>query len=251
MKTIISLQNITKIFNNCFVLDNINLDIYEAEFLSIVGMSGSGKSTLLKILCGIEQPTDGKIFKSGIDITDLQISRRKIGYIFQDYALFPNMTVFDNILYALSSKKMSKSEKKELVLDILSKFCLLDKAKSYPSDLSGGQKQRVAIARTMILKPDVLLFDEPLSALDSITKVQLKQFIKSIQKQYNTTIVYITHDVEEAFELSDRIAVIESSEITQIDSPDRILKSPKTKFIQDFISTQLKDKYISIGKILK
>lgn len=251
MKTIICLQNITKVYNKQFVLDTVSMDIRQGEFLSILGSSGSGKSTLLKLIAGIEKPTDGRIYKNELDITDIPAKRRNIGFIFQDYALFPNMSVFNNVAYPLQARHMKKHDIFEKVKNILKIVGLENETKKKPSQLSGGQQQRVAIARTLALNPDIILFDEPLSALDTNIKSTLQGFIKDIQKQFSTTMLYVTHDVEEAFRLSDRIALLDNAKLVQLDTPKKLLKQPANAFVKNFVYDGLINKYNAIKECVK
>ncbi len=239
---ILSVNNIVVKYDKQIVLDNISFDIHKGEFLSILGSSGCGKSTLLRVLCGIEKPMKGRILKNGKDVTNLNTFKRNMGIIFQNYALFPNMTVYQNIAYTLKHRHLSKEEINQKVIDITSIVNLSEHLKKKPSQLSGGQQQRVAIARTLVLNPDIILFDEPMSALDTNIKVILRKLIKDIQKQYHTTIIYVTHDVEEAFSMSDRIMMLDDSSILQLDEPINIYERPANEYVKHFVADSLNNK---------
>lgn len=242
------IKKLTKIYDNRKVLDNITFSVNDGEFLSILGASGCGKTTLLKIIIGIETPTEGRIIKSNKDITKLDASKRGMGIVFQDYALFPNMTVLENVMYALNLKLKDKNKAKEESMKMLEMVNMEMHIKKYPHELSGGQKQRVAIARTLALKPDIVLFDEPMSALDADNRLTLRKEIKSIQEKLKTTIIYITHDQEEAFSLSDRVMVMNDGKIQQIDTPSEVFQNPKNEYVRNFVTKHLIEKVKSIEK---
>ena len=201
----LEVKNLTKKFNNKTVLNNISFKVNNGEFLSILGPSGCGKTTLLKILIGIESVTTGNIYKDNKDITNIDPSKRGMGIVFQNYALFPNMTALENVSYALNIKLKDKKKAKEESLKMLEMINMTEHINKYPHELSGGQQQRVAIARTLVLNPDIILFDEAMSALDADNRLHLRKELKDIQKKLKTTMIYITHDQEEAFSLSDRV----------------------------------------------
>lgn len=242
------IKNLIKIYDNKKVLDSITFSVEDGEFLSILGSSGCGKTTLLKIIIGIEKPTSGKITKNRKNITNSDPSKRGMGIVFQDYALFPNMTVLENVMYALKLKLKDKNKAKEESLKMLEMVKMTEHSKKYPHELSGGQKQRVAIARTLALKPDVVLFDEPMSALDADNRLVLRKELKSIQNQLKTTMIYITHDQEEAFSLSDRVMVLNNGKIQQIDTPQEIFNHPKNEYVKKFVTDHLIEKVKSIEK---
>lgn len=250
-KVILSATNISKKYGNKIVLDDLTFDVYEGEFLSLLGSSGCGKTTLLRLLVGIESPTNGKIFKYGEDVTNKTPYQRNIGIVFQNYALFPNMNVYENIAYALSPKKLPKEEVKKRVLEIIDIVGLTDHIYKKPKALSGGQQQRVAIARTLITNPDIILFDEPMSALDANIRVVLRKELKHIQKKFGITMIYVTHDQEEAFSMSDRIMVIDDNHIVQIDKPSNLYHHPKNSFVKSFVVDQLDEKVKSILESIK
>lgn len=238
----INVTNVNKKYNGQIVLEDISFEVNEGEFVSILGSSGCGKTTLLKILIGIEKPDTGEVFKDGVDITNNSPSKRGMGLVFQNYALFPNMNVYNNVAYALKCQKLPKEEIKKRVEDVLSTVGLSDFANKRPSKMSGGQQQRVAIARTLALNPDIILFDEPMAALDADIRMSLRKEIKELQKKLNKTMIYVTHDQEEAFSMSDRIIVMNESHIVQYDTPNNIYKHPANDFVQKFVVNHLDEK---------
>lgn len=240
------IEQLTKIYDEKVVINHLSFEVYDGEFLSILGSSGCGKTTLIRMLMGIEKPTSGSIYLDGTDITQFDPSLRKMGIVFQNYALFPNMTVYKNIAYALKCHKVPKDEIEKRVKRIIEKVGLEEHIHKKPSKLSGGQCQRVAIARTLVLNPDIILFDEPMAALDAQMRMQLRKEIKSLQKELNITMIYITHDQEEAFALSDRIMVMNGGNIEQLATPKEIYHHPKSKFIEDFVVWHLNEKIKSI-----
>lgn len=250
-EVLLHIDNINKKFQSSIVLEDISFDVYKGEFLSILGPSGCGKSTLLKILIGIEDLTSGKIYKNDIDISNLAPSKRNIGLVFQNYSLFPNLNVYNNIAYALKARKVNKDEIKDRVDKMIQLVGLSEHIYKYPRHLSGGQKQRVAIARTLVLNPDIVLFDEPMSALDADIKVVLRKLLKDIQKEMKITMIYVTHDQEEAFALSDRVMVINDNRIEQLDTPHNIYKNPNSEFVKRFIIDHLDYKVKSIQESIK
>ncbi len=255
----LSIQNISKQYKNAgtdfAALDNLSVDVAAGEFLSVLGPSGCGKTTLLRIIAGLIPPDGGRIFLDGRDITAAPPSARSLGIVFQNYALFENMTVFDNVAYAAKLKaKREKSASaykvKVRVGELLGEMGISDLAGKYPGALSGGQMQRVAIARTLILNPDIMLFDEPMSALDIATRIQLRSVIKGIQAKFGTTMIYITHDQEEAFAMSDRIMVMERAKISQIDTPANIVAAPANEYVKNFVVENLRAKIASVSAVL-
>lgn len=248
----LSVKSLTKKYDNDSrnAVENVSFDVYDGEFLSILGSSGCGKSTIIKILIGLVAPTSGQIIKDGQDITNWKISKRGMGIVFQNYALFENMTVRQNIEFALKLNKSMKSQAEQIATDLMDKLNLTELADKKPANLSGGQQQRVAIARTLAMKPDLILFDEPMSALDASTRLELCAEIKRVQKEFNTTIIYITHDQEEAFSLSDRIMVMSTAEIRQIGTPQEILANPADDYVKSFVCDNLAKKIDSLGEIL-
>lgn len=244
----LEVKNLCKKFGDKEILKNISFDVYDGEFLSILGASGCGKTTLLRILIGIEKPDSGKIIRNGKNIVKANPSERGMGIVFQNYALFPNMTILENVAYPLKIKKTTKKDAKKIALDTLEKVGLSDQVNKYPSELSGGQQQRVAIARTLALNSDIILFDEPMSALDADNRLKLRKEFKEIQKKFNITMIYITHDQEEAFSLSDRVMVMKDGNIEQIDTPNKVFNEPKTEYVKNFVTQHLIDKVSSIEK---
>ena len=232
----IRLQNIAVKFGEFTALDNINIHVKESEFFTFLGPSGCGKTTTLRTIAGFVQPDRGKIIVRGQDITDTPIERRNIGIVFQNYALFPTMSVYDNIAFGLKVKKLSKSEIDRKVRVIAEKVDLTDnQLKQAVSMLSGGQQQRVAIARALVTEPAIICLDEPLSNLDAKLRVQLRQELKKTQQDFGITSIYITHDQEEALTLSDRIAVFNRGVVEQIGAPNEIYNHPATEFVCNFI----------------
>jgi len=244
----LTIKNLKKVYNKKTVLNSINFEVNNGEFLSILGPSGCGKTTLLKILIGIENCTEGQIIKNDADITNCDPSERGMGIVFQNYALFPNMNVLNNVMYALNLKLKNKELAREKSIAMLKMVNMEDHINKYPHQLSGGQQQRVAIARTLALEPDIILFDEPMSALDADNRLILKKELKKIQKKLKTTMIYITHDQEEAFSLSDRVMIMNNGNIEQIDTPNKIYNNPKNEYVKKFIVNHLKEKVSSIEK---
>ncbi|MBE6888281.1 MAG: ABC transporter ATP-binding protein [Ruminococcaceae bacterium] len=235
MKKIIELKNISKSFDGDVVLDNISLDIYDNEFLTLLGPSGCGKTTTLRIISGFVQPDEGEVVFMGEDITDIPPHKRNVNTVFQRYALFPHLNVFENIAFPLREKKVPKAEIEEKVKEMLKLVMLTGFEKRNVTSLSGGQQQRVAIARALINHPKVLLLDEPLSALDLKLRKDMQQELKKIQKSTGITFVFVTHDQEEALSMSDTIVVMSEGKIQQIGTPVDIYNEPENAFVADFI----------------
>ena len=217
------------------VLDNISLKISKGEFITLLGSSGCGKTTTLRIIAGLEQPDAGSVWLDGREVTGLEPNQRNVNTVFQNYALFPHMNVAENIGYGLKLKKVPKSEIRKKVSQMLELVQLEGYEKRKPSELSGGQKQRVAIARALVNNPEVLLLDEPLGALDLQLRRAMQIELKHLQKKLGITFIYITHDQEEAINMSDRIAVMRDGRIEQIGTPDEIYNHPKTSYVATFV----------------
>ena len=230
-----SIQGISKSFGKASVLENITFHVAEGEALVLLGASGSGKTTILRIIAGLEQPYTGNIILHNKDVTELPARERGVGVIFQSYALFPKMTVEKNIGYGLRIRHKPRKEVKKTVNELLELVQLEEHRKKYPSQLSGGQQQRVAIARTLAYKPEVLLFDEPFGALDAQTRGHLRREIRALLKKVNVPAIFITHDQEEALELGDRIAVINSGHIEQIGTPTEVYNNPASEYVATFL----------------
>ncbi|AEH46008.1 ABC transporter related protein [Thermodesulfatator indicus DSM 15286] len=232
---ILRIENVSKSFGEVKVLEDINISIKEGEFFSILGPSGSGKTTILRLIAGFLIPNEGTIKINNKIINNLPPEKREVNIVFQSLALFPMMNVYENVAFGLKMKKLPKKEIREKVLKMLEKVGLKGFENRKISELSGGQKQRVAIARSLIMKPKILLLDEPLSALDKKLKEHMMIELKLLQKEFKTTFIYITHDQSEAMVMSDRIAVINEGKIEQIDKPFNLYNYPKTHFVASFI----------------
>ena len=228
-------DHVTKRFGALTAVDDVTLSINKGEFFSLLGPSGCGKTTLLRMLGGFERPDSGRIYLEGKDITDLPPNQRRIHTVFQNYALFPTMTIWDNIAFSLKLAKMDKGEIEEKVDAILEMIQMSDHAWKYPNQLSGGQKQRVAIARALVDRPQVLLLDEPLAALDLKLRQHMLIELDTIHDQVGITFMYVTHDQGEAMSLSDRIAVINRGAVEQLDVPAKIYEAPISRFVASFI----------------
>lgn len=239
-KLMLELKGISKSFDGTDVLSAIDMDVADGEIVSILGPSGSGKTTLLNIILGILDPDGGTIVYNGEDLTHVPMEQRGFNIVFQDYALFPNLNAYGNITYGLKNKPDVSSPKE--VDDLIDLLELRDHLLKPIDELSGGQKQRVAIARTLVMKPSILLMDEPLSALDGIIKESIKEKIKEVAKRFNLTTIIVTHDPEEALSLSDRVMILGKGTVEQYDKPAAIIHQPANAFIEDFILSQLKIK---------
>lgn len=233
--SIVSLKNVEKWFGENHVVKNMNLEIQEGEFLTLLGPSGCGKTTTLRMIAGFEDASSGTIEVQGVRVEEMEPFQRDVNTVFQNYSLFPHMTVFENVAYGPSIKKMPKEQIKKSVSEMLELVQMSGYESRKPDELSGGQKQRVAIARALINQPRVLLLDEPLGALDMKLRRQMQIELKRLQKKLGITFVYVTHDQEEAMTMSDRIAVMSDGLILQIDNPVEIYEKPKSRFVADFI----------------
>lgn len=252
----LTVRNLEKCFDGKTTLNKVNFDVYDGEFLSILGPSGCGKTTILRILIGLLKPDGGSVIKDGEDITNVHPSVRGMGIVFQNYALFENMTVLENVEYALKIQKQNKTpeakkEIRERVMKMIEHMDLLEHIDKRPALLSGGQQQRVAIARTLVMNPDIILFDEPMSALDAATRLSLRKVLKDIQKDFGTTMIYITHDQEEAFAMSDRVMVMREANIVQIDTPENIVKNPVNDYVKEFVIDNIQMKVDSLVKYVR
>ncbi|WP_170608811.1 ABC transporter ATP-binding protein [Ruegeria arenilitoris] len=233
--TLLSLRNIQKHFGAVRAVDGIDLDIRENEFFALLGASGSGKTTLLRLLAGFEPPTGGEILLDGHDISAIPPNKRPVNLMFQSYALFPHMSVAQNIAYGLEMERLPRAEIKTRVDEILEVIQLGDLAKRKPDQLSGGQRQRVALARALVKRPRLLLLDEPLGALDKKLRGEMQLELKRIQDEFGITFIIVTHDQEEALVMADRIAILRDGKLLQCGTPHEIYEHPESRFAADFI----------------
>lgn len=230
-------EHIIKKFGKQTALNDVSFEIEDGEFVCVLGPSGCGKSTLLRVIAGLEDIESGRVEIGGRDVTGEPPSARNFGIVFQSYALFPNMTAEENVAYGLWNKRLSREEIALRVSGALEMVGLTEQRKKYPQQLSGGQQQRVAIARAIVLKPEFLLLDEPLSALDAKVRVKLRRELRRIQQKLGITTIMVTHDQEEALSLADRVIVMNNSVIEQIDTPQNVYESPSSPFVADFVGT--------------
>ena len=236
----LELKKIRKSYEGIEVLKNINLKIEKGEIVSILGPSGCGKTTLLNLILGLTQVGEGRIIFDGEDITQMPMEKRGFNIVFQDYALFPNLNVYENIVYGLKNKPNISTTKE--VQDLINLLGLGKHLTKKIEELSGGQKQRTALARTLVMKPKILLLDEPLSALDGVIKESIKQKIKEIARDFKLTTIIVTHDPEEALTLSDKVLIVNEGQISQFGTPEEIIKKPANDFVSEFILRQLEIK---------
>lgn len=236
-KPYIQLENISKSFDNIHAVKNLNLSVYKGELFSLLGASGCGKTTLLRILAGFENPTSGRILIDGIDITNWPAYKRPVNMMFQSYALFPHMTVFQNIAFGLKQERMEKSEIEQRVFQVLELVQMASFADRKPNQLSGGQKQRVALARSLVKQPKLVLLDEPMAALDKKLREQTQFELVNIQEKVGVTFIVVTHDQEEAMTMSTRMAIMEEGRIRQIGVPHDIYEFPNSRYVAEFIGT--------------
>jgi len=231
----IELMSLRKTFGDVAAVDSIDVSIHGGEFFSLLGPSGCGKTTTLRLIAGFERPDSGKILLDGVDLSTTPQHRRRVNTVFQSYALFPHLDVFDNVAFGLKRHRVKRTEIHERVTSVLDAVRLGGYEHRRPAQLSGGQQQRVALARALVLNPSVLLLDEPLGALDAKLRKHLQLELKSIQEQFKITFVYVTHDQEEALTMSDRIAVMNGGHVEQVASPEEMYEEPETVFVADFL----------------
>ncbi len=236
----LSVQGLSKNYDGLEVLDAVSFDVRSGEFLSVLGSSGCGKTTLLRILIGLLEPDSGKIFLDGVDITREIPSKRKMGIVFQNYALFSNMNVIDNVKYAMKFHSELKAQADKRAKELVELVGLAEHVNKKPGELSGGQQQRVAIARTLALRPEIILLDEPMSALDAETRINMMAELKRLQKNLGTTMIYVTHDQEEAFSLSDRIMIMNRGKIEVLDVPEKIFAMSSNEYVKKFVIDNMK-----------
>ncbi|MFD1451404.1 ABC transporter ATP-binding protein [Oceanobacillus sojae] len=237
MQDHVKIKQICKFFGDNKALDDININIKKGEFFTLLGPSGCGKTTLLRILAGFYQQEEGNLFFEDSHMNNIPAHKRNIGMVFQNYAIFPHLTVFENVAYGLKARKIKKDEIRVKVTEALDMVELSHLKDRQPSQLSGGQQQRVALARAIVIHPGLLLMDEPLSNLDAKLRVKMREDIRNLQKSLNITTIYVTHDQEEALAVSDRIAVMSEGKVQQIGKPHEIYLSPVNKFVANFIGT--------------
>src|SRR5881409_4217616 len=231
----IELKNVSKRFGNVAAVSNVSFSVNEGELLALLGPSGGGKTTVLRMIAGLEMPTDGDIYVRGQRVNDLSVQQRNIGFVFQNYALFKNMNVFKNIAFGLKVKKRRRADIKARVVELLELFGLQELEKRYPHQLSGGQRQRVAIARALAPKPGVLLLDEPFGAVDAKIRQELREWLVTLHHELNVTTIFVTHDQEEAMEVSNRIVIFSRGNLEQIGTPREVYEEPTNEFVARFI----------------
>ena len=233
----IKIENLSKVWKE-FKISNINLEIIDNEYFIFLGPSGSGKTILLELIAGIWFPDSGKIYMDNKDVTKLSTENRGIGFVYQNFMLFPHKTVFENIAFGLNMRKIEKNEIQRQVEDIMNLFGISHLANRLPRNLSGGEQQRTALARALIIRPPVLLMDEPLSALDRNTREDLIQEFKHIHKKFDITIIHVTHNFDEALQLADRVAIMKKGSVSQVGDIDEVFRHPKDEFVADFVGTE-------------
>ena len=263
-KVIVELKNFSKSYGDKVVIKDLDLQINEGEFVTILGSSGCGKTTILRSISGLDNPTTGRVYIDGEDVTDLDPTKREVNTLFQNYSLFPLMTVHDNVEFGLKMKKVPKEEREKRIKEALELVQLTGYENRKPSELSGGEQQRVSIARGIVNKPKVLLLDEPLSALDLKLRIQMRLELKNLQKKLGITFIYVTHDQDEALTMSDRIVLLHNGVIEQIAPPNEIYENPSSVYVADFIGesnifegkvTKIQDRYayvdLTLGDVIK
>ncbi|WP_435742090.1 ABC transporter ATP-binding protein [Nocardioides sp. SYSU DS0663] len=233
----VALSGLTKHFGSVHAVDGVDLEIADGEFFSMLGPSGSGKTTVLRLIAGFEQPTSGSIVLGGEDVTGTAPFEREVNTVFQDYALFPHMSILDNVAYGLRVRGVGRKERHAQAREVLATVRLDHVADRRPTQLSGGQRQRVALARAIVVRPKVLLLDEPLGALDLKLREQMQVELKGLQRELGITFVFVTHDQEEALTLSDRVAVFNEGRIVQLGTPREIYESPRSEYVATFVGT--------------
>lgn len=231
----VSFQGVTRRYGPVTAVDDVTLDISPGEFFALLGSSGSGKTTLLMLLAGFDDPSEGRVLMSGASVSDMPPHRRRIGVVFQNYALFPHMSAAENVAYPLKMRGVGRSEREERVSAALGLVNLADRWSSYPSQLSGGQQQRVALARALVFSPDLLLMDEPLGALDRRLRDQMQQELKRIQGELGITVIYVTHDQSEAMAMANRIGIMAGGRLLQVADPETIYAAPSSHFVARFL----------------
>ena len=234
----ILVENISKNFGSFQALERVNLEIKNGSLVGLLGPSGSGKSTLLRVLAGLEQPDSGRVWLEGQDATHMKIQDREIGFVFQNYALFPNLTVSENIAFGLDVKKIPFLLKKQRVVELLKLMQIEKFGNCYPNQLSGGQRQRVALARALAVEPKVLLLDEPFAALDAKIRKQLRSWLRELHHQISVTTVFVTHDHAEAMELAQEIVLLDKGKILQIGTAKELTNHPRNTFVKDFLELE-------------
>ncbi len=238
---LINIENISKSYGNARILKDINLEIGSGELVALLGPSGSGKTSLLRIIAGLEHADEGQVLFNEQDLTDIHVSKRQVGFVFQHYALFRNMTIYENVAYGLRVRpKRSRPSKEAIdqkVRELLSLIKLENYAERYPSQLSGGQRQRVALARSLAVEPRVLLLDEPFGALDAKVRKELRRWLRKLHNDFDITSVFVTHDQEEALDVADRIVIMNDGKIEQIGTPSEVYEQPANPFVYDFLGS--------------